>query len=222
MDAAEFVPRGQAEFFVVKPRRRAGQDVLCARFTAAGAIPEPRVADVQAEHGTAGPGVHPEQGVGERMGADVEAGGAQHGDGVDLADERIIGEADPPSDGLGHLRRRIPLAGRVLPDLPGRVAERRDTYRVVRAEAREILKRGQPGQPFHGKVHHVGEGKVRAPVDDRLDSRGDLLADVAQRVLAGHADRFDLAGFEVVKAFRGVRQDRPGHPGPVSIFLPSS
>jgi hypothetical protein len=222
VNAAEFVPRGQAELFVVKPRRRAGQDVLCTRFTAAGAIPEPRVADVEAEHGTAGPGVDPEQGVGERMGADVEASDAQHGDGVDLADERIVGEADPPSDGLGHLRRRIPLAGRVLPDLPGRVAERRHPYRVVRAEAGEVLERGQPGEPFHGKVHHVGEGKVRPPVDDRLDAHGDLLADVAQRMLAGHADRFDLARFEVVEDFRGVRQDRPGHPGPVSVLPPLS
>lgn len=222
MDAAEFVPCGQAEFFVVKPRRRAGQDVLRARFAAASTVPEPGVADVEAEHGTAGPGVDPEQGVGERMGADVEAGGAQHSDGVNLADERIIGEADPPPDGLGYLRRWIPLPGRMLPDLPGRVAERRDTHRVVRAEAREILKRGQAGEPFHGKVHHVGEGKVRSPVDDRLDSRGDLLADVAKRMITGHADRFDLAGFEVVEGFRGVRQDCPCHPGPVRILLPSS
>jgi hypothetical protein len=221
MDAAELVSSGQAEFFVAKARRRAGQDVLGTRFAAASTIPEPGVADVEAEHGAAGPRVDPEQGVGERMGADVEAGGAQHGDGVDLADERIIGEADPPSDGLRHLRLRIPLPTGLLPDPAGRVAERRGTCGVVRAEAGEVLKRGQDAEALHGKVHHVGERKVRPPVHDRLYAHGDLLADVAQRVLTGHADRLDVAGFQFIEGFRGMRQNRPCHPGPIRVLLPS-
>jgi hypothetical protein len=221
VDAAEFVTGGQAELFVAKARRGAGQNVRGTRLAAASTVPEPGVADVEAQHGTAGPRVDPEQGVGERMGADVEAGGAQHGDGVNLADKRIIGEADPPSDGLRHLRRRIPLPARVLPDLPGRVAERREAGRVVRAETGEFLKRGQAAEPFHGEVHDVGEGKVRPPVDDRLDARGDLLADTAKRMLTGHADCFDVAWLEFIEGFCVVRKHRPCHPGPVRILLPS-
>jgi hypothetical protein len=221
MDAAEFVTGGQAELFVAEARPGAGQNVLGARLAAASTVPEPRVADVEAEHGPAGPRVDPEQGVGERMGADVEAGGAQHGDGVHLADERIVGEADPPPDGLRHLRLRIPLPARVQPDLPGRVPERRDACRVVRAETGEFLKRGQAAEPFHREVHDVGEGKVRPPVDDRLDAGGDRLADAAKWMLTGHADRFDVAWLEFVEGFRVVREHGPRHLGPVRILLPS-
>jgi hypothetical protein len=97
----------QAEFFITERGLRAGEDVRRAWLTAASAVTEPGVADVQAQDCAVCPGVDPEERVGEGVGPDIQPFGAQHGDRVQLARECIVRDADPPPDGLRCVRGSI-------------------------------------------------------------------------------------------------------------------
>jgi hypothetical protein len=87
VDAAELVLGSKPELLAAERRRCAGQDARGMRLAAAGAVTEPGVADIEAQHRFAHPGVDAEQRVGERVRAHVEAAVPQHRDRVDLADE---------------------------------------------------------------------------------------------------------------------------------------
>src|SRR5215470_2584535 len=208
---SELVLGGQLQLFVAERRPGAGQDIRGAWFAAAGTCPEPGIADIEAEDCAASPGVDPEKGIGEWVCAHVEARGTQHGNRVHLANERVVGNADPPPDGLAYLLRRVALPGNVFPDLAGGVAEKCPARRVITAESGQILKGGNAAERLQREVHDVGEGEIGPPVDDGLDGHCRVLADVAERVLAGRADGLYLGRFQLVEDTGGMCQDGAGY-----------
>lgn len=74
-------------------------------------------------------------------------------------------------------------------------------------EGGQILECGDAAERLQGQVHDVREGEIRPPVDDGLDRHCRLLADVAERVLAGGAGGLYAGRFQLVDDPGGVPQD---------------
>jgi len=198
MHAAEDMAGGQAELRVRERRLRASEDVRGARLAAVHAVTEPGVADVQAENCAVRPGVNPEERVSEGMRPDIHSFGTQHGNRVQLARERIVGDADPPPDCLCRVLPDIAELSRMLSYLPCRVTERHATDWISRAEVCKFLKGGQLSQLLDRDVHDMGEGEIRTPVDHWPHRHRHVFADITERMLASLTHGLYAGGFQAI------------------------